>query len=328
MAAAEQTPPRPAGGPAALPGRAFRARAAPLGPDRPRPGGRGRLLRLGLLPRLGRRRGGGGAGRGDPLPLRRRGLPGADRPLRRGCPARAQADAPERAAVPDGGVCLGAALTLGLAAGSLGLGPKARSARRLPRPRLPAQPRRPRRRVALLGPPQAVLRGRRPHPVRVPLRGRRPACSPARRSPGSPRSTRESVTATTRRVRRSTSEFAAVFSGEQPAPRRELPEDEAAGGASQVYAPPTCAMRIPEDEADEEPEPELGLIEPEEEPVHEPGAGGRGSACRAHPAGQPPLRRDGGGRHRLPAARSRASSSARTAPRSSTRRGSSGWGPR
>ena len=74
-----------------------------------------------------------------------------------------------------GAACLMAALTLGLAAGSLGLGPGDTAARRLLRRRLPRAPRRARGRDALLGVRQALLDRRLAHPVRLPAARRRPA---------------------------------------------------------------------------------------------------------------------------------------------------------
>ena len=74
--------------------RAAHARAAPVGPDRPGPGRIRGLLRVRLLLRLGRRRGGRGDGRRHPLPVRRGRLPGADRAVRRG---RADRDPPDAA---------------------------------------------------------------------------------------------------------------------------------------------------------------------------------------------------------------------------------------
>ena len=56
-----------------------------------------------------------------------------------------------------GALCFATALMLGLAAGSLGLGPGDTAARRLPRRLLPRAPRRPRGRVPVLGVRQALL---------------------------------------------------------------------------------------------------------------------------------------------------------------------------
>ena len=135
-----------------------------------------RVLRLRLLSRLGRGRGGGGAWRTAILLLF--GGVGYAAPvgaLGRGRRGDAAADAARRASVRAGALCLFAALTLGLAAGSLGLGPGDTAARRLPRRRIPARPRRSRGRVASLGVQPPLLPRRRAHPVRLPPAGRRAA---------------------------------------------------------------------------------------------------------------------------------------------------------
>jgi S-DNA-T family DNA segregation ATPase FtsK/SpoIIIE len=166
-----------------------------------------------------------------------------------------------------GGLCLGAALTLGLAAGSLGLGPGD-----APRDGY-LDPDYLRNHGGLVGESlfwvvRTLFSAVGAHILFVFLFVAGLLLLTGASIAGILRSTRESVTATTRRVRRSTSEFAAVFSGEQPAPRRELPEDEPPEVEPVVRAT-HVEMPILE-EADDEPEPELELIEPEEEPVHEP----------------------------------------------------------
>ena len=177
--------------------RAAPARAAPLGPGRSGPGRVRGLLRVRLLPRLGRRRGGRGAGRRHPLPVRRRGLPGAGRAVRR---RRAAGGAPDDAGGPpvqDRRACLLARAHARPGGGSLGLGPGRHAARRLPRRRLPARARRPGRRVAVL-----ASRSSSPRPARTSCSSSCcwPACccSPARRSPAWCRPRRDAATTTER----------------------------------------------------------------------------------------------------------------------------------
>ena len=150
-------------------------RTAPLGPDRSRHGRVRRLLRVRLLPRLGGRRGGGGAGRRDPLHVRRRGLRVAGAAVRRRRDDRGPADgagaasAEDRRGVPH--MRADARPRGGLARAR----PRRHAPRRLPRPVLPEAPRRPGGRVALLDLGQAVLHRRLAHPVRLPAARRHPA---------------------------------------------------------------------------------------------------------------------------------------------------------
>ena len=70
-----------------------------------------------------------------------------------------------------GAVCLLLGATLGLSAGSFGLGPGRGAPFAAARPRLRGRPRRRARRAPLLGRGDAVLGRRGAHPVRVPLAG-------------------------------------------------------------------------------------------------------------------------------------------------------------
>ncbi len=74
-----------------------------------------------------------------------------------------------------GALCLGGALTLGLAAGSLGLGPGDTPRDGFLDAELPEATRRARGRIPLLGVEPSLLACRRSHPVRVPAAGRRAA---------------------------------------------------------------------------------------------------------------------------------------------------------
>ena len=154
---------------------AARARPGPDGPDRPRAGLLRGVLRLRLLPRLGRGRGGRGDGRRDPRALRRRRLPrarGAARDRRGGDAA---ADAPRGppvgtgCAVPDRRAHARPGRRLARAR------PRGHRPPRLLRRRVPAPPRRARGRVAPLGVEPPLLARRGAHPVRLPPPRRRAA---------------------------------------------------------------------------------------------------------------------------------------------------------
>ena len=98
------------------------------------------------------------------------------------------------------------------------------------------------------------------------------------------RATRQSVSQTTQRLRRSTGEFAAIFTGEEPAPRQDAPEPteppevEPVVRATHVEAPALDASERypdlydqPQDEPEDEPEPEPAPAEDHgDEPDPEP----------------------------------------------------------
>ena len=153
--------------------RAAKARAAPLGPDRPRARRIRGLLRVRVLPRLGRRPGGGGHGRRHPLPLRRRRLPGAGGAVRGRRAARRPPDDAGTPSLQDGRGMPGGRAHARPRRRIARARPRRHTARRLPRSELPARTRRAGRRVSLLGRGQAVFRGGRAHPLRVPDAGRR-----------------------------------------------------------------------------------------------------------------------------------------------------------
>ena len=141
-----------------------------------------------------------------------------------------------------GAACLVGALTLGLAAGSLGLGPGDAPARRLPRPRLPRAPRRRRRRAPVLGHPHPLPGDRRPPPVRLPADRRRAAAHrrlDRRRGPGDAPGRRHRPPP---RLRRSTHEFAAVLAGE-PTVHAQSPRSPSPARASRGRARRPCHAR-------------------------------------------------------------------------------------
>src|SRR3954449_1359937 len=167
-----------------------------------------------------------------------------------------------------GGICLAAALTLGLAAGSLGLGPE-HAARDgfLDAHYL-------RHHGGLVGESlfwvaRTLFSTAGAHILFVFLLLAGVLLLTGGSVAGVLQSTRESVTATTRRVKRSTTEFAPVT---RPLPPDGPPEVEPVVRATHVEMPV-----LEEEEAEFEPEPEPEpqepepeLLEPDEEPVHEP----------------------------------------------------------
>ena len=164
-------------GPPAAPERHPHAhpRSGPVGPGRPRARLLRSLLRVRLLPRLGRRPGGRGDGGRHPRSLRRRRLPRAAGAVRRGRRGDAAPDAA-------GGAAMGARCPLpGRRAHArprrriARTRPGRHAARRLPRPRVPAPPRRARGRVDLLGVEPPLLARGVAHPLRVPAHSGRPA---------------------------------------------------------------------------------------------------------------------------------------------------------
>src|SRR3954452_11270164 len=169
-----------------------------------------------------------------------------------------------------GGICLAAALTLGLAAGSLGLGPD-HAARDgfLDAHYL-------RHHGGLVGETlfwvvSTLFSTAGAHILFVFLLLAGVLLLTGGSVAGVLQSTRESVTATTRRVKRSTTEFAPVT---RPLPPDEPPEVEPVVRATHVEMP-VLEEEEPEFEPEpepqpEEPEPEPELLEPDEEPVHEP----------------------------------------------------------
>ncbi|HEY1360171.1 MAG TPA: DNA translocase FtsK 4TM domain-containing protein [Thermoleophilaceae bacterium] len=166
-----------------------------------------------------------------------------------------------------GGLCLAAALTLGLAAGSLGLGP-GHAARDgfLDAHYL-------RHHGGLVGESlfwvvRTLFSTAGAHILFVFLLLAGILLLTGASIAGVLQSTRESVTATTRRVKRSTSEFAPVT---RRLPPDEPPEVEPVVRATHVEMPALEEEEAEfEPEPDPEPEPEPELIEPDEEPVHEP----------------------------------------------------------
>jgi S-DNA-T family DNA segregation ATPase FtsK/SpoIIIE len=163
-----------------------------------------------------------------------------------------------------GGLCLAAALTLGLAAGSLGLGPGHSAhdgffdAGYL------------RNHGGLVGESlfwvaRTLFSTVGAHILFVFLLAAGVLLLTGASIAGIVQATRESVTATTRRVRRSTTEFMAVQAGEPPAAPRELPEEEPPEVEPVVRAT-HVEMPIP---IVEEVEPEAELL-PEPEPEPEP----------------------------------------------------------
>src|SRR3954447_24081705 len=169
-----------------------------------------------------------------------------------------------------GGICLAAALTLGLAAGSLGLGPD-HAARDgfLDAHYL-------RHHGGLVGESlfwvvSTLFSTAGAHILFVFLLLAGVLLLTGGSVAGVLQSTRESVTATTRRVKRSTTEFAPVT---RPLPPDEPPEVGPVVRATHVEMP-VLEEEEPEFEPEpepqpEEPEPEPELLEPDEEPVHEP----------------------------------------------------------
>ena len=99
------------------------ARAAPARPDRAGPRRPRAVLRLPRLLRLGRRARRLAGRRGAALAARRGALSGAGRAGRRRRDPDAAAGPARRAAVSRGAICLFVAVTLGLSAGTLGVGP-------------------------------------------------------------------------------------------------------------------------------------------------------------------------------------------------------------
>src|SRR4051794_7383081 len=168
-----------------------------------------------------------------------------------------------------GGICLAAALTLGLAAGSLGLGPDHAARDGF------LDPGYLRHHGGLVGESlfwvvSTLFSTAGAHILFVFLLIAGVLLLTGASIAGILQSTRESVTSTTRRVKRSTTEFTAVT---RPLPEDEPPEVEPVVRATHVEMP------ILEEEAEEpelepepdtEPEPEAELLEPDEEPVHEP----------------------------------------------------------
>ncbi len=171
------TPPQASTLPVALAfARAALARAAPLGSGRPGPGRLRGLLRLRLLPQLGRRRGRRSAGGRDSLLLRLGGLPGSRGAVRDGSAARGAPDDGGGAPPPDGGGLPGRRPDPRPGGRHARPGARGDRARRLPRRRLPARARRPGGGDAVLGVEHAVLEGRVTHPLRLPdARGHPPA---------------------------------------------------------------------------------------------------------------------------------------------------------
>ena len=211
-----------------------------------------------------------------------------------------------------GALCLAAALTLGLAAGSLGLGPGRHPARRLLRRRLSAPSRRPGGRVAVLGVGQALLRGGLAHPVRLPAARRRAAVTGASIA-GVLQATRDAATTTER------AGAADVHRRHGPAPGRPDPgrgraaraRERGAGRARHARggARPRRLRALSGHvrRADEEPEPEprsrgraLGGAGARAAPAARLGWGAR--AGGAHPDGQPAVGGHRGRRLRLPPA--------------------------
>src|SRR3954465_14149244 len=171
-----------------------------------------------------------------------------------------------------GGICLAAALTLGLAAGSLGLGPD-HAARDgfLDAHYL-------RHHGGLVGETlfwvvSTLFSTAGAHILFVFLLLAGVLLLTGGSVAGVLQATRESVTATTRRVKRSTTEFAPVT---RPLPPDEPPEAEPVVRATHVEMPvleeeePEFEPEAEPELAAEEPEPEPELLEPDEEPVHEP----------------------------------------------------------
>src|SRR3954468_20629328 len=169
-----------------------------------------------------------------------------------------------------GGICLAAALTLGLSAGSLGLGPD-HAARDgfLDAHYL-------RHHGGLVGESlfrivSTLFSTAGAHILFVFLLLAGVLLLTGGSVAGVLQSTRETVAATTRRVKRSTREFAPVT---RPLPPDEPPEVEPVVRATHVEMPvleEEEAEFEPEPEPEpQEPEPEPELLEPDEEPVHEP----------------------------------------------------------
>ena len=170
QARAPRRPPPEAGGSRAP----ARARAAPAGPDRPRAGRARRLLRVRLLPRLGR--GQGGRRRSPTAASSASAASPTSRRSRCSRPARVLVLRPMLPAVRPfraGALCLFAALTLALAAGTLGLGPGDAVRARLLAPRVPRGPRRRRSaRRCYWAPPRSSS-------TSAPTSSRSSCCSPA-----------------------------------------------------------------------------------------------------------------------------------------------------
>src|SRR5215211_1755345 len=164
-----------------------------------------------------------------------------------------------------GGLCLAAALTLGLAAGSLGLGPDhAPRSGFLDAGYL-------RHHGGLVGESlfwvvSTLFSTAGAHILFVFLLIAGVLLLTGASIAGIVQSTRESVTATTQRVKRSTTDFVAVT---RPVPPEEPPEVEPVVRATHVEMP----VMEEEDEAEPDPVPEPApeLVEPQDEPVHEPG---------------------------------------------------------